>query len=194
MNSPLSDADLRAIKTSWNNVFPKGPDPNVQMFGRGGNFRFGVGPALKAMYNAAKGVFNVNKAVLAGQIMPWEVLEIAENTYSAVTNAFKAVYESMDPLHFVACVVLSGSKAGLTETELQTELKTFLANPEKKGQRAWFLGLSKARMVAAKTKLDTTVPFTALIEQLHKAKWVKPAGKRWKVVEKNIDWNVSLVD
>jgi len=195
MPSPLPSADLEKIKKYWGEAVDTSSDPNTQFLARGRNFRLGVFSAFKAAFHAARAVFEVNKAIVLGEIMPWDVLGIAESTYHAVTNALRALSEAMSPLEYVACVVLASEDVGLTEDQLKKKLDEFLkADPAKQGKRAWYLGLTESRLRDAKDELRSTIPFDTLIGKLQKKNFLVRSGKKWKFRSRHIDWTFCLLD
>jgi hypothetical protein len=193
MPNQLPAADVEKIKQYWKEAVEVASDPNTQFLAGGRNFRLGVFAAFKTVFYAAKAVFEVKKAIVLGEIMPWDLIGIAESAYHALTNALKALSEAMSPLEYVGCVVLGSKEEGMTPQELKKELEKFLAaDLAERGKRAWYLALTESRLSNAKDELGSTIPFDELFNKLEKKKFVVQSGNKWKFTPRHIDLTFKL--
>jgi len=180
---------LDALKLLWEASVATESNQNTQAFIRGRWFRLNIVSAFKTAYHATVTVVKVKAAAALAVITPWELFDIGESTYAAVTEGLNAVSEDMNPLSYVACVVLGSGANGLTAADWEARLNDFITSAlAGKQDLPWYLRLSAARVEQAAADLKTVKPFTDLIKKLNKGGWLSEEGGKFKLNSRDIVW------
>lgn len=192
MSHVLTSDQKAQLQAVWGPVLKSDKDQNTQAYLGGRFYRLNVFEACKAIWHTARVVFEINKAIVTGELMPWDALGIAEGTYSAICAGLSALSEAMKPLQYVSCIVLSSADQGMTPEKFEEELRAFLPRAMKgHAHLPWYLGLTTNRLTLAEQDLRAVNPFSDLIKALRKGDWLEP-GDKLKVKNRNIVWGFDL--
>jgi len=160
-------------------------DKTEQALAFGRNFRINIAKALEAAYATTKVIMGA-APLSAGHFAAVDWLGLGGEALHAVTSAFAALVESMLPLNYVACVILSGHPQGLTEDELRTEIVSFLENP-KATKLPWYLWMSKSYIRDAKKALKAEGWSSHLLSDLREGDWLIENGSLLKFKPRNFE-------
>jgi hypothetical protein len=183
---------LSEVKKLWAAAYTiQGPtDKTVQALALGRNFRINIAKALEAAYASAK-VFLEGVKIHAGLMTTVDWIGLGPEVIHAFTAAYGALVESMLPLDYVACVVLSGYPNGVTEKDLRQEVEKFLKNPKAK-KLPWYLGMSERNIRSAADSTKQADWFERLLDRLRKDDWLTVTGATLKFKSRNIELGIKF--
>jgi len=162
-------ADYKRLKELWAAaVVPIDPPPAQdvgQALAFGLNFRVHIIKALQAAWETA----HVAIRIIAdqGAFDPATWLEISAEVFGAAHTIFASLVQRMRPIDYISCVILSAHPQGMTGTELQEAVTSFLAKPDQK-QFSWYLRLSDGPLERAKDVTNGRDWFPAVLQSLRK--------------------------
>lgn len=171
---------LDQIKQLWTSAYTVegSADKTVQALALGRNFRINIAKALEAACASAK-LFLEGVKAHAGLLTTVDWIGLGPEVVHAITAAYGALVESMLPLDYVACVLLSGHPGGMTGKNLRLEVEEFLKKPKAKNL-PWYLGLSARNVRAASEATKQPDWFPRLLERLRKDDWLIIGGDTLK--------------
>jgi hypothetical protein len=178
---------LNQIKQLWTSAYTvEGrQDKTVQALALGRNFRINVAKAFEAACASAKLFLDGVKAH-AGLMTTADWIGVGPEVVHAITAAYGALIETMLPLDYVACVLLSGHPDGLGKEDLRLEVVTFLKNPKAKNL-PWYLGMSSSSIRDAIDKTKQADWFERLLDRLRRDDWLIDDGKVLKFKTRNVE-------
>jgi hypothetical protein len=175
----LTTAEQQELAAAWTESIVEVPDKQIQALLLGRNVRINVAEAFKAAWTTAKIYLTSKKIILTGITSPAEVIGITADVYNLIVTTLDALQESMLPLDYTACVVLSSAPDGMTEQEFEQQLTQFLASGEAAGL-PWYLGLTSSRLHDAHTAFQVRNGFTRLMDRLWENDWLIEEGGKVK--------------
>jgi hypothetical protein len=165
-------------------------DKTVKGLGLGRNFRINVAKALNAAYSTIKVVKEGIKAH-AGDLANVDWLGMGSDAIKAITSIYEALVESMPPLEYVACVILSGHVDGVEPGPLRAEIEEFLKDPKSK-KLPWYLHMSKGLIQNAQNSAKAKDWFDHLVTDLRKDDWLVESGAILKYKSRNFEFGFKL--
>jgi hypothetical protein len=165
-------------------------DKTVQALALGRNFRINIAKALEAACASAK-LFLEGVKAHAGLMTTVDWIGLGPEVVHAITAAYGALVESMLPLDYIACVMLSGHPDGVPEKDLRVEVEKFLKNPKAK-KLPWYLGISARTVRAAVDATKQADWFPRLLERLRKDDWLVNGDKILKFKSRNMELGIKF--
>jgi hypothetical protein len=147
----------------------------------GFNLRFNLGKALAAVGATASACVATAGAVAMN---PVALIGLPVATFSAVAAALAAVYEKMNPLHYVACIELAKHSEGLTKEQLEKQLQSFFDSADHT-KFPWYLGLTKDRISLASQAFKANDGLDDLIKGLKQKKYATEKDGRFSYAVPN---------
>lgn len=191
MGNGQDDVSLKALQGAWEEVAIKEAvkDPNTQALLGGMNVRVNAFKALRAVYLAAKLYLKGKLALATGSHGPEEVASLGKLLFDLAMTTLDALREQLRKSTYAACVVLSGHPDGLTPSELESELKAFVALADA-AKLPFYMGFTESFLSNARKEIESPRAFDVILEDLRKGKWVTESDGRLFFKERHFVWGV----
>lgn len=186
----LSQETKDRLKKLWTDVAEVQELPpqtaTAQFLARGRNIRLNLRSAITAALETAHAVVAGTKVwVNPYDFTAW--LEATGETVTAIQSILASLVQNMQPIDYVAAIVLSQQVAGLTPEELRTHILEFLNTP-RLDEYGWYLGMSKDRFRRAHEVVQSDHWFDLSRSRLEKDGFIEEVGEKLVFRSKNITW------
>jgi hypothetical protein len=194
MKNGQDDVSLQDVQRIWSEVAvePGGKDPNTQALLAGVNFRVDISKAIKAAYLSTKLYLKGKLALASGQVGPLEIGSLGKMLFDVVVASLDAVRESFTyKSTYAACVVLAGFPAGLTPSELESELKAFVEGADA-AKLPFYMGFTEKYLTGVRKEIESPHAFEEIQNELIDRKWVTESNGRLIFKERHFTWGATL--
>jgi hypothetical protein len=120
------------------------------------------------------------------------VASLAKMLFDLAAATLDALRERLRKSTYAACVVLSGHPDGLTPSELESELKAFVASADA-AKLPFYMGFTENFLSNVRKEIDSPRAFETILEDLHKGKWVTESDDRLFFKERHFVWGAPTL-
>jgi hypothetical protein len=190
MTTGQDDVTLKDLQDVWREAATAEvvADPNTQWLLGGVNLRVDLLKALKAAYLTTTLCLKGKLAIATGNLGPTEMLALGKLLFDACVTTLDALRERLRNSTYVACVVLAGNQDGLTEVELEREIKAFVDGADA-AKLPFYMGFTESYLDEARKEIRSPNAFKVVLDDLRKGKWVTESDGRLFFKERHFVWS-----
>jgi hypothetical protein len=165
-------------------------DPNTMGIAFGVNIRVHVKELFSSVWNTIKSVLKTKQAILSPD--PLSIMDISADIFAAITASMSAFWETMQPLKYLSCAVISASPNGIKKEQFKEEFEKLInLDPDSLAKMPWYLGINKKRIEKAKNAYKQITDVQDIIDALSEEKRIKINGDLIEFIQIHFTWGFT---